>query len=106
MQKFPGVRAFMNKYLEAVMLPLLKKFTCKVDGFTFVHFYPKMMTSYVKVLDDPLILYLKKVLPSKRGCVTLKPSGKSALCEHLLPLPNNSVSECFKALYLSRPGFS
>ena len=28
---------------------LLKKFTSKVDGFTFVHFYLKVITSDVKV---------------------------------------------------------
>ena len=66
---------------------LLKKFTSKVDGFTFVHFCLKVITSDVKVLYDLQMLYVRtrKVLPSDRGCMILKPSGKSSFNEHPVP---------------------
>ena len=39
---------------------LLKKFTSKVDGFNFVHFFLKVITSNFKVLYDLLMLYVRR----------------------------------------------
>ena len=39
---------------------LLKKFTSKVDGFSFVHFCLKVITSDVKVLYALLMLYVRR----------------------------------------------
>ena len=39
---------------------LLKKFSSKVDSFTFVHFYRKVITLNVKVLNDLLMLYVRR----------------------------------------------
>ena len=39
---------------------LLEKFTSKVDGFTFIHFCLKVITSDVKVLNDLLMLHVRR----------------------------------------------
>ena len=38
----------------------VEKITSKVDGFTFVHFCLKVITSDVKVLYDLLMLYVRR----------------------------------------------
>ena len=46
----------MQKFYHST---LLKKFTSKADGFTFVRFYLKVVTSEVKVLRDLLMFYVR-----------------------------------------------
>ena len=38
----------------------VEKSQSKVDGFTFAHFCPKVITSDVKVLNDLLMLYVRR----------------------------------------------
>ena len=49
-----------EKGAEGVPHTVKKKFTSKVDGFTFVHFCLKVITSDVKVLYDLLMLYVRR----------------------------------------------
>ena len=51
---------FLKKLAYFSRTTLLKKFTSKVDGFTFVHFCLKVITSDVKVLYDLLMLYVRR----------------------------------------------
>ena len=45
---------------QYILTTLLKKLPSKVDGFTFVHFCLKVITSDVKVLYDLLMLYVRR----------------------------------------------
>ena len=61
--KFNGIYHCVSLHLKSKKMDaptLLKKLTSKVDGFTFVHFCLKVITSDVKVLYDLLMLYVRR----------------------------------------------
>ena len=93
-------RTFHTKCYTSITttLPtLLKKFTSKVDGFTFVHFCLKVITSDVKVLYDLLMLYVRRyyLLREVAWHWNLLANQPSVNIRYLLPI--NSVCSEFTA---------